>query len=68
MTAPIIEELGWRGIHIPPQARRARTTCPDCSPYRKKSDEPCLVVNVLSDGLAEVICHHCTPVWLEVRA
>lgn len=68
MTAPIIEELGWRGIHIPPQATYARTKCPECSAHRKKSDEPCLVVNVKSPTRAEVICHHCTPVWWEVRA
>lgn len=68
MTPPIVIELGYRGIVIPQHATHARTTCPDCSRERRKAHKRCMVVNVLSDTTAEVICHHCTPVWLEVRA
>ncbi len=59
MTPPIVIELGFRGIHIPPQARQARTTCPECSPYRTKRDEPCLRVRLHGQTRAEVYCFHC---------
>jgi twinkle protein len=44
------------GIHIKETAGHARTTCPECSPARRKATEPCLSVDV-SEGLW--FCHHC---------
>lgn len=56
---PIIRELQWHGIGIPPGADYHRQPCPKCSPYRVKSTEPCLVTRIISATQAEVICHHC---------
>ena len=49
----------WRdyNIPVPPGASgEIRTTCPECSPHRKKKNVKCLAVNV-DDGVW--ICHHC---------
>ena len=35
-----------------------RTRCPDCSPYRKKKNDPCLSVTVSYDSILWM-CHHC---------
>ena len=45
------------GIEIPPnRSGEVRTTCPQCSPNRKKSSEPCLTVNTDKQVW---FCHHC---------
>ena len=36
-----------------------RTTCPVCSPGRKKKKDPCLSVTVNRDGSIVFYCHHC---------
>lgn len=44
-------------IDLPPNAGgETRTTCPECSPTRKKQNEKCLAVNVEKGTW---ICHHC---------
>lgn len=43
-------------IHFTGSGSEVRTTCPQCSPTRKKSKEKCLAVNTI-DGCW--ICHHC---------
>ena len=35
-----------------------RTRCPDCSPHRKKKNDPCLSVTVSYDSILWM-CHHC---------
>lgn len=57
--APIIIELGYHGVHVPRGQTYHRQPCPHCSPWRQKSDEPCLVARIISDTEADVICHHC---------
>jgi hypothetical protein len=59
-----IISLGYEGVHIPPDATHARTTCPMCSETRIKADEPCLDVRV-SGGKARAFCYHCEW-WVEV--
>lgn len=54
---PIIVELGWRGLF--PAAAYHRQPCPDCSPWREKHDEPCMVITIDSDTEAQIICYHC---------
>jgi len=45
------------GIEIPSGSTgEIRTTCPECSPHRKKSSEKCLAVNTEKDTW---FCHHC---------
>ena len=44
------------GISIQGSGKEVRTTCPQCSPTRKKSKEKCLAVNTI-DGCWT--CHHC---------
>jgi phosphatidylethanolamine-binding protein (PEBP) family uncharacterized protein len=56
---PILPELGYHGIYPPPGATYHRQTCPICSAWRVKSDEPCLVVRIISPNSAAVECHHC---------
>jgi hypothetical protein len=56
---PIMVELGYHGIFPQPAATYHRQPCPTCSPWREKSDEPCLVVRIISATQADVICHHC---------
>jgi hypothetical protein len=56
---PIIIELGYRGLIIPAHHTRARTTCPQCSATRRKSAEPCLRVQIISDTRASLNCKHC---------
>jgi hypothetical protein len=63
---PIMIELGWRGIF--PTAGYHRQTCPQCSPYRAKADQKCLVVEIISDTEADVICHHCSPTRERIAA
>lgn len=50
----------WRdfGIDLPPNARgpEVDTTCPKCSPTRRKKNAKCLSVNLDSDIW---LCHHC---------
>jgi twinkle protein len=36
-----------------------KTTCPQCSPTRKNSKDPCLSVKIDGDGGAAFNCHHC---------
>jgi twinkle protein len=36
-----------------------KTTCPQCSPTRKNSKDPCLSVKVDGEGGATWQCHHC---------
>ena len=64
---PIIVELGFRGIHVPPGVMVHKTTCPECSPWRAKKREPCLTVKITGDTTAEVCCYHCNTGWQEVR-
>jgi hypothetical protein len=59
MTAPIIIELGFRGIHIPPGESHVRTHCPDCSDDRRRPHRRTLCVRLLTDTEAETICRHC---------
>ena len=56
---PILPELGYHGIFPQPGAIYHRQPCPTCSPWRAKSDEPCLVVRIISATQADVFCHHC---------
>jgi hypothetical protein len=56
---PILPELGYHGIFPKPGATYHRQPCLKCSPWRTKSDEPCLVVKIISATQADVICHHC---------
>ena len=56
---PILPELGYIGIYPTPGATYHRQPCPTCSPWRVKSDEPCLVVRIISPNSAAVECHHC---------
>ncbi len=56
---PILPELGYHGIFPKPGATYHRQPCPKCSPWRDKTTEPCLVVQVISATEADVICHHC---------
>lgn len=44
------------GILVSGSTGHARTTCPQCSPTRKKHSEPCLSVDI-DQGLW--FCHHC---------
>jgi len=44
------------GIYIKETTGQARTTCPKCSPTRRKATDPCLSVDV-DEGL--FYCHHC---------
>lgn len=45
------------GIHVSSSATgNVKTTCPQCSPTRRNSKDPCLSVNV-SEGVWN--CHHC---------
>lgn len=53
----IAEVLMWRGINPPPPGSN-RTTCPYCSPHRRKSHDRCLSVYV-DPGWVEFVCHHC---------
>ena len=59
MTAPIIIELGFRGIIIPPGKTRTRVTCPDCEGERRKPHRRTLCVRINSDTEAETICRYC---------
>lgn len=56
---PITLELGYHGIFVPAGATRHRQTCPHCSPYRRKSTERCLVVQLTSPTSANIRCKHC---------
>ena len=56
---PITVERGYHGIFPKPGAIYHRQPCPNCSPWRAKSDDPCLVVRIISATQADVICHHC---------
>lgn len=54
---PTATTFADHGIEIPPHAHgEIRTTCPQCSPLRKKKRDRCLSVNV-DDGVW--YCHHC---------
>ena len=44
------------GIHITATGHEVRTTCPRCSPSRKKKNEKCLAVNTVEQIW---LCHHC---------
>jgi len=52
-------ELAWHKINVPDKFGQYRHTCPWCSETRKKHQEKCLVVNIFSNVLAKVFCHHC---------
>ena len=54
--ARIIDDLIWAGIDPPKHGRK--TTCPQCSPRRLKSDERCLGLFETGDGI-RVECYHC---------
>ena len=56
LTEHHIEDLEWSGITPPPHGYR--TTCPKCSPTRRKSRERCLKVTIIDWGM-EVECFHC---------
>jgi hypothetical protein len=58
MTPSAIEALMWAGI-TPPKEGRKRTTCPKCSPTRKKAWEKCLLIREDAPGITKVYCHHC---------
>jgi hypothetical protein len=56
----IRKELIWRGITPPPPGEgSARTTCPTCSPWRKKPEERCARVTIIADDAARLFCWHC---------
>lgn len=50
-------ELMWRGITPPPPGIN-RTTCPHCSPTRRKSKEKCLQIRETDSGHS-LMCYHC---------
>lgn len=49
--------LMFNGINPPPPGKD-RTTCPVCSPHRRKSHRPCLRVHI-GAALVSWRCHHC---------
>ena len=51
--------LHKHGISVRRQSGTVRTTCPECSPHRRKSKEP--VLSVTFDGKGVLwCCHHCS--------
>jgi hypothetical protein len=46
------------GINIDTHRSDFRTTCPACSPNRRKKRDPCLHVTIESDAIV-YHCHHC---------
>jgi putative DNA primase/helicase len=56
-SIPTPQAFAGMGIAVPYDARgEVRTTCPQCSPSRRKHRDRCLSVN-LDDGV--FCCHHC---------
>lgn len=51
------QALLFNGI-TPPNPGSRKTTCPKCSPTRKKSDQKCLSIQVDGD-LVTWLCFHC---------
>lgn len=54
----LIGKLENLGIHVRDRTGEQRTTCPQCSPNRKKKKDRCLAVRIDNDG-ARYYCHHC---------
>jgi twinkle protein len=57
----LIEKLKDAGIHLRSYAPGSRrTTCPQCSPHRKKKTDPCMSVTIEAERDAAVWhCWHC---------
>jgi len=68
ITKPIYQKLEEQGITLRNYDEgQHKTTCPQCSPNRKNSRDPCLSVNIDTQG-ARWRCHHCQwegNVWKE---
>ena len=68
ITKPIYQQLQDEGIQLRDyDDGQHKTTCPQCSPERKNSRDPCLSVNIDMQG-ARWRCHHCQwegNVWKE---
>ena len=55
----MIEKAQEQGIHLNGYYEGDhRTRCPNCSPHRKKKNDPCLSVTVSNDSILWM-CHHC---------
>ena len=55
----MIEKAQEQGIHLNGYYEGDhRTRCPNCSPHRKKKNDPCLSVTVANDSILWM-CHHC---------
>ena len=55
----LIEKAQEQGIFLNSYSQGDyRTRCPDCSPHRKKKNDPCLSVTVSYDSILWM-CHHC---------
>lgn len=50
-----LERIGIRARNTPGEQR---TTCPQCSPHRRKKKDRCLAVRIEHDRAA-YFCHHC---------
>jgi len=57
MSHPTPPDFAALDIAVPSDASgEVRTTCPQCSPSRRKSRDRCLAVNV---NTGRFVCHHC---------
>ena len=68
ITKPVFQQLNDEGINLRNYDEgQQKTICPQCSPDRKNSRDPCLSVNIDGKG-ARWRCHHCQwdgNVWSE---
>ena len=59
ITQPIYQQLENEGIQLRNYDEgQHKATCPKCSPERKNSRDPCLSINIDTEG-ARWRCHHC---------
>ena len=55
----LVEKAQEQGIHLNGYYEGDhRTRCPNCSPHRKKKNDPCLSVTVTNESILWM-CHHC---------
>lgn len=57
LTQDAIDIIKLAGVTPPPRDSH-RTTCPECSDFRRKRGERCVVVKEYEWGV-EWKCHHC---------
>ena len=58
ITPSLSESLMHRGV-TPRDEVVYKTTCPECSPYRRKRNQKCLRVEIVDPDTALLRCYHC---------